>query len=156
MKALRWSSIEGCEVYVDVVKFKGHENIKATHKTTLEITKEDYLTPRGDCIIGVSASKGLSDLRPEVKQALKSSKSRVFLLIVDAEGNYDVISGVGDPRLELSDPTRIIVRKSNYISPNTLFINADKAAKDLNVNIIRNLRSGSQAIALIVVLTCKN
>ncbi len=138
------------------MRFKGHENIKATHKTTLEITREDYLTPRGDCIIGVSANKGLKDLRPEVKQALKSPNSKAFLLIVDEIGNYDIISGVGDPRLELSDPTRIIVRRSNYIASNTLFINADKAAKDLNANVIRSLKNGAWALALILVLVCKD
>ncbi len=33
----------------------GHPNIKATHVKTLEITKDDGLSERGDCIIGIKA-----------------------------------------------------------------------------------------------------
>ncbi|HIP75502.1 MAG TPA: DUF371 domain-containing protein, partial [Thermococcus paralvinellae] len=42
----------------EIIHCYGHENIKATHKSTLEITKEDFLTPRGDCIICIKADKG--------------------------------------------------------------------------------------------------
>jgi hypothetical protein len=26
---------------------RGHENVRATHATTIEVTKEEHLTPRG-------------------------------------------------------------------------------------------------------------
>ena len=33
----------------------GHENILATHKNTLEFTKDDFVTKTGDCIVGISS-----------------------------------------------------------------------------------------------------
>ena len=33
----------------------GHKNITANHKTTLEFTKENSVTKKGDCIIGVNS-----------------------------------------------------------------------------------------------------
>ena len=40
---------------MEIVIARGHPNIRATHKTTLEVTKEKELSPRGDCIIGICA-----------------------------------------------------------------------------------------------------
>ncbi|MGB9674949.1 MAG: DUF371 domain-containing protein, partial [Nanopusillaceae archaeon] len=39
-----------------VINVKGHKLVKATHKSTLEITKDNFLTERGDCIIGINSS----------------------------------------------------------------------------------------------------
>jgi hypothetical protein len=135
---------------LDVVSFKGHPNVRATHRTTLEITKENYLTPRGDCIIGVSADKGLADLNQELKQIIRSRDSVILVLLVDELGEYDLIVGKGDPRLELSDDRRIIIRKSTHISRNTLAINSTKSAADIKRSLIENLRRGVGARAYIV------
>ena len=40
----------------------GHENIMCTHRTTIEITRDKNMSKRGDCIIGVNASKACIDL----------------------------------------------------------------------------------------------
>ncbi|MCD6301577.1 MAG: DUF371 domain-containing protein, partial [Staphylothermus sp.] len=58
-------------VVVDVLYGRGHPNIRATHKTTLEITKEPHVTPRGDCIIAVNATKATKDLDPELKNIIR-------------------------------------------------------------------------------------
>ncbi|MCK5388859.1 MAG: DUF371 domain-containing protein, partial [Candidatus Thorarchaeota archaeon] len=46
-----------------LVRFKayGHENVIGEHKTTVEITTEDYLTKQGTCIVGMEANQKLSD-----------------------------------------------------------------------------------------------
>ncbi|HIP58595.1 MAG TPA: DUF371 domain-containing protein, partial [Archaeoglobus profundus] len=36
----------------EVITAWGHPNITAKHRTTLEITKDEELSIRGDCIIG--------------------------------------------------------------------------------------------------------
>ena len=41
----------------------GHKNVRGTHKTTFEITKDKDLTERGTCIIGVNASYDLDELK---------------------------------------------------------------------------------------------
>ena len=57
----------------DEVIFYGHPNIRSLHAKTIEITKDEHLTPRGDCIIGVKANKACADLDESFKHRLKSN-----------------------------------------------------------------------------------
>lgn len=138
---------------IDVVSFRGHPNVRATHETTFEITRETYLTPRGDCIIGVGADKGLADLNQELKQVIRSENSLVIVLLIDELGEYDLVLGRGDPRLELSDEKKIIVRKSTYVSRDTLAVSSSKSATDLKRSLIEDLKRGVSARAYIIGLT---
>ncbi len=135
---------------MEIVCFRGHKNIRATHPTTFEITREDYLTPRGDCIIGVCASKGLKDFRREFKEIALSDDALVLIILVSELGNYDVIRAYGSSKLTYEDPTRIIVRKSNYTSPSTIAVRADKAAKDLNRDLINDFKKGLNGLAIFI------
>ncbi len=122
---------------------EGHANIKATHTTTLELTKENYLTPRGDCIIGINSEIALADLPEWLKQDIWSGKR--ILLVVCVDNLCDSIIGYGDPGLTLSDQTRIIIRRSNYKDHKTLMIRSNKSAKDIDRKIIEKLRQGKKA-----------
>ena len=51
----------------------------------------------------------------------------------------------GDPRLELSHPSDIVVRRSDFISGRTLAVHADAAAKDIPRDMVRLLRDPSTA-----------
>jgi len=135
----------------EVVRFRGHPNVRATHTTTFEITKEDYLTPRGDCIIGVSADKSLADFNDTFKKLVASDRSTLVIVIAVEGVGHDIVVARGSPNLTYSDETRIIVRKSAYTSPNTAGIRASKAAADLNKNLINGLREGKEGIALFFV-----
>ena len=120
------------------VEFKGHPNITAKHKTTLEITKEPHLTLRGDCIIGVSSSASVKDLPELIKSEIKSGKRIDFYLIV---GNLSFnFFGYGHSDLSLSHPTDIVIRKSSFISDRTLAIKSSAAAKDIPRNIVELLQ----------------
>ena len=57
----------------DVIEFRGHKSIRATHKTTFEITTDHHLTENGDCIVGVGASKGCSQLDERVRSLIMRS-----------------------------------------------------------------------------------
>lgn len=138
----------------EVVRFRGHVNIRASHRTTLEITKDSHLTPRGDCIVGVSADKALGEFSERFKEIARSPGSRIILLIADERGNHDVIIGEGHPDLSFSDPKKIIVRKSSYAAPNTVMIRADKAARDISRDLVSTLRNGSRGIALFIAIRC--
>ncbi len=135
----------------EVVRFRGHPNVRATHTTTFEITKEDYLTPRGDCIIGVSADKSLADFNDTFKKLAASDRSTLVIVIAVEGIGHDVIVARGSSNLTYSDKTKIIVRKSAYTSPNTAGIRASKAAADLNKNLINGLRKGKEGIALFLI-----
>lgn len=128
---------------VEIIYARGHPNILATHKSTLEITKENYLTKRGDCVIGINADKSVSDLNPVLKKIIKMPQSKITL-ILESEGIKDEIHGSGDPRLTLSNPLSMVIRKSGYISDRTLMIYSDKAAIDIRrdlINVLRDVKS---------------
>lgn len=137
---------------VEIVKFKGHKNVKATHRTTIEITREPELTPRGDCIIGVSADKGPRDFNPRFKEMIKVPGATVIALLLTERGDADFIKGFGDPGLSLSDPNRIIIRKSSYVAPNTVMVRASKAARSLNRSLVENLQKECRGLAVFVVI----
>lgn len=136
------------EIYVDRILAKGHKNIRATHGKTLEITREDHLTPRGDCIVAVSADKALRDLDPSLRDRIKRGWPVAVLITVN--NLWDIAIGHGDPGLELSDPVRIVVRKSTYISPNTLMIRSSKAASDLRRDLIDLLKRGENTTIYVI------
>ena len=53
---------------LDIIYAYGHKNISCMHQTTIEITKVEALSERGDCILAVRASKGCFDLNHELKK----------------------------------------------------------------------------------------
>lgn len=136
----------------EVILAFGHKNIQATHPTTLEITKEETLTKRGDCIIAVSADKALADLNVDFKDYLRKENARISLLI-EAGKIADVINAFGSPKLILAHPTDMVVRKSNYICSRTLAIQADKAAIDLPRKLVEKLKNPEQKVK--ITLTAK-
>ena len=129
---------------VFVIIAKGHPNIKSTHKTTLEITKENHLTPRGDCILGISANKSMKDFSEEFKEKIRNSNKITVEIIVD--DLKEIITGKGHKDLILNHPTDIVIRRSKYICPRTLFINADKGAKDINRKLVNKLKDSHDLI----------
>ncbi len=138
---------------MEVFKVRGHRNVRATHERSLEFTKEDFLTERGDCIVGVSSTKALKDFNNSFKELVRRPTSLVVTLIIGANGSYDIVVGRGSGGLTYEDDVRIIIRKSNYVSGNTAAINSDKAAKDLNRGLIKYLRrDGSEALVIMLVV----
>jgi len=122
-----------------VVKFHGHPMVRSAHPTTIEVTTEEHLTPRGDCIIGVGASAGCAQLDERVKEGLRRKGSRVTIRIAVGARSF-VVKAEGDPRLELKHPRDIVIRKSDYASDRTLAVHADAAAKDIPRDMVRLLR----------------
>ena len=131
----------------EVIFAFGHENIKALHNSTLEITKERHLSKQGDCIIAVAADKGLVDLNPEFKKILSQNQSRITMLI-EAGGVIDCLYAFGDSRLILSHPTDIVLRKSSYVCDRTLAIKASKAARNLSRQLLEELKKPKQDIKI--------
>ncbi len=134
----------------EVVHCRGHENVKATHKSTLEFTKENYLTPRGDCIICVSADKALKDLSDKFKEALKrGAKLRIVIRAGDVE---DEVIAYGSPNLELESPVSMVIRKSDYIDGRTLAIRANKSAKDLKRELVELLQNPETEVTVELII----
>lgn len=142
----------GC-ISWEFFKVRGHKNVRALHERSLEFTKEDFLTERGDCIVGVSSTKALRDFNQLFKELARRSSSLIITLIVGMNGEYDVVVGRGGEGLTYSDDVRIIIRKSDYVSGNTAAVRADKAARDLSRGLVNYLRrDGSEALVLMLVV----
>lgn len=133
----------------EIILAYGHENIQATHKSTLEITRESQLSKKGDCIIAVAADKGLADLSLEFKESLRRKNTKITMLIEAGEA-IEMVNALGSPKLILTHPTDIVVRKSSYICSRTLAIKADKAAYDLSRVLAKKLRNPKQKVKIIL------
>lgn len=120
---------------------KGHENVTSNHKSTFEITKDPEIGPTADCIIGVDMDRTMLNFHKELKDRIADSNAKITV-ILDTENGHDEITGFGHEDLTLTHPTDIVIRKSDYICPRTLMIGADKAARDLDENLIHDLKNG--------------
>lgn len=120
---------------------KGHENVTSNHKSTFEITKDPEIGPTADCIIGVDMDRTMLNFPQELKDRISDSNAKITV-ILDTENGHDEITGFGHEDLTLTHPTDIVIRKSDYICPRTLMIGADKAARDLDENLIHDLKNG--------------
>ncbi|MCS7114592.1 MAG: DUF371 domain-containing protein [Nitrososphaerota archaeon] len=131
----------------EVVIAYGHENVQASHKSTFAITKEKWLSKRGDCIIAVSAEKGLNELSERFRESLRRAGSKLVVLI-EAGGLSDVVVAYGSPLLVLAHPTDMVVRKSSYICNRTLAVYADKAACNLSRELVKKLKNPNTEVRI--------
>jgi len=118
----------------------GHVNVSGYHRTTVEITTEDFLTQKGTCIIGVRAEKSLKDIPPEIKALVTSEKTKIILRL--KVGSFkEEVTGRGDPGLTYLNTVSMVARKSSFACDRTLMIGADKAASDLDRAFVDALRN---------------
>ncbi|HEX6253277.1 MAG TPA: DUF371 domain-containing protein [Nitrososphaera sp.] len=123
----------------DEVTFYGHPNIRSLHAKTIEITKDEHLTPKGDCIIGVKANKACADLDESFKHRLKSNSSVVRIEIMIGDESF-LILGMGDERLSMLNAHDIVIRKTNFVCPRTMSVLCDKASSDLPRKLVSMLQ----------------
>ena len=120
------------------IKAKGHENVLSLHKSTFEITKDKDLSLSGDCIIGLDIDKSMEDFPEEFKEKLANDDTKVIVELKTPNAS-DTIEGYGHHDLTLSHPTDIVCRKSTFVCSRTLMIKSNKAAIDLNRDLIKDL-----------------
>jgi hypothetical protein len=124
---------------VEVLYAWGHPNVIAKHQTTFEVTKHSDLTKRGDCVLAVRASKGPADLSSKFKNLCKQEEARIMVEL-SAAGIVESVQGRGSPGLTLAHSSEFVGRKSTYVSDRTLMVRADKAASDIDRELIRALK----------------
>ena len=113
------------------IKSKGHRNVSSMHKSTFEITKDLEIGPAADCIIGVDM---------EFKNKIANSNTRIAVLL-DTPNAHDEIIGFGHEDLTLTHSTDIVCRTSEFTCPRTLMIKSSKAARDLDSQLIADLKN---------------
>jgi len=118
-------------------------NVRATHRSTLEFTKDTHLTRTGDCILAISTEKGLMDLNDGFKESLRRPNAKLTITI-EVNGITEQILAQGSPNLLLSHPSDMVIRKSSHVDSRTLAVGADKAARDLSRALVEKLRNPKQ------------
>ncbi len=140
----------GKQIKENILAF-GDENIQAIHPTTLMFTKDESISSAGDCIVAVAADKALADLTQKFKDNLRIANAKLTI-IIEAAGLREQINASGSPKLILSHPNDIVVRKSSYISNRTLAISADKSSNNLSRELIAKLKNPKQKINITLIV----
>ncbi len=123
---------------LDTIKAYGHKNVQCCHKTTIEITKDNFLTKKGNCILGINASKACSDLNLELRNYIKNGKK--IKVIIKGKSVSDSFYGYGNKNLSLKDTDDLVFRKSDYICDRTILIKCTKSSDDLSRDLIKEIR----------------
>ena len=126
---------------------KGHKNISATHKTTFEFAKEPSLSKRGNCIVAIKSTKSGVDFPIDFKKIVKHKEAKIRI-IIETDNIKEKIIAFGDPKLQLSHQTDLVVRKSNFVCNRTLAVRADKSSADFSREIIEKLKDPNQNIKI--------
>jgi hypothetical protein len=133
----------------DTITFNGHQNVRATHKTTLEVTREPHLTTVGNCIVGVKANKACSDLQDGLRKILKSDDSMIEA-IIEIEGESFHLNGEGSSKLSLRSEKDMVFRTSAFICTRTVAIHCSASAADLPGHMVELLRDTKTRGKLII------
>ncbi|MFN3803771.1 MAG: DUF371 domain-containing protein [Pyrobaculum sp.] len=119
---------------------RGHPNVTAKNRQTLEITKDPYVTKRGDCIVACCAEKAAGELGEELLHAL-ARPGRVAL-IIDTGSVWDYVEGL-TPLTAPTSTWRIVARRSAYVDSSTVAIAINKAAAGLRRELVKILKEGA-------------
>jgi len=117
----------------------------ATHRNTLEFTKDKNLTLKGDCIVGINADFDIVEL----KNFIKNCSSKKITITIEADGKVkEKITAEINPNFD--DWHEIVIRKTDFISKRTFAVKADKAAIDIDRKLADFLRKESNKITVIL------
>ena len=126
----------------------GHSNILATHKTTLEFTKDKEISKRGNCIVGANADFELS----KIKEFIKNSKNNKILITIETISKITKIKEtiLAEINPSFNSDEELVIRKTDFLSDRTFAINADKSAFELDRGLIGFLRGNGDNVRVSV------
>lgn len=128
----------------ETITAHGHEHVQATHESTVEFTSDDWLTPAGDCILGIEADQVPADFDPAFVDAAQSADAEITATI-EAGDHSQTIAGRGHPELTFDDDRSMVARTSTYTDDRTVMIDADAAAADIDRGLVAALADGATA-----------
>ena len=123
----------------------GHPNILATHKITLEITKDSELTKNGDCIVAVRADFSMRELQRVIDNCGDGGK---ISLLIECAGMKEELTAVVNK--DFSSDHDIVLRRGSFLSERTLGIQADRAAADMGRKLVEKLKSPDSIVSVTV------
>ena len=124
-----------------MVRATGHENVTARHGSTFEVTTDDFLTPAGDCILGIEADAAPADFDDDFVTACRDAEATITARF-EAGGHVATVTGRGHPDLTFADGRSLVGRTSDYVDDRTVMVDADAAAGDLDRGLVAALAGG--------------
>jgi hypothetical protein len=124
------------------VRASGHENVTAEHGSTFEVTSDDWLTPAGDCILGVEADTVPAAFDEAFVEACRS-RTATITATLRADGYEQVVEGRGHPDLTFDGDRSAVCRTSTHVDDRTVMVEADAAAADLDRELVAALADGA-------------
>lgn len=132
----------------EVVHAHGHENVTGTHPSTFEVTRDDHLTPAGDCILAVDADRAPADLDADFVSACRDTEAAIEATL--RVGSRTVtVTGRGDPDLSFASDRSLVARTSTYVDDRTVMVGASHAAGDFDRDVVDALAGGA-AVELVL------
>lgn len=134
---------------------RGHLNIRATHKSTIEFTKDEMLSLKGDCIIGVEASFTEEDVQRFIREVSEGAGSpralvrlSIELFLNHSTEPKERITAVLNPGF--SHPREMVIRMGDFHSERTLGIRASKAAAHLDRALVKELQNPAAKMWVVI------
>jgi len=134
----------------EIIRARGHEHVAATHESTFEVTTDDWLTPAGDCIVGVEADRSPADFDDDFVAACRDPATAITLTLETADAR-DEIRARGHPDLTFESDRSAVVRTSTYVDDRTVAVGAGAAAADLNRDLVAALADGADLTVTLTV-----
>jgi hypothetical protein len=119
----------------------GHENITAEHTSTFEFTSDDWLTPAGDCILGIEAAPVPAAFDDRFVEACQS-ESATITATIRVGSHEQTIEGRGHPELRFESDRSMVGRTSEYVDDRTVMVGADTPAAGIDRGIVAALADG--------------
>lgn len=142
MNGAKYSLWKGATVK-EIVHARGHEHVTATHESTFEVTTDDFLTPAGDCILGIEADRAPEDFDSGFVDACRSADATITATMETTD--YEArITGRGHPDLTFESERSAVCRTSTYVDDRTVMVEADRAANGIDRDLVRALANGAK------------
>lgn len=125
------------------IRARGHEHVTARHGSTLEVTTDEWLTPAGDCIVGVGADRGPAEFDSRFVDACRTDDVGIHIELT-AGPHRETIAAKGSRDLTFGSDRSAVVRTSEYVDDRTVAIDAGAAACDLDRDLIAALADGTE------------
>jgi hypothetical protein len=126
----------------EVICATGHEHVSAAHTSTFEVTTDDFLTPAGDCILGIEADRAPADFDPAFVEACRDADATITATFA-ADGHRQTVTGRGDPELTFESDRSAVGRTSDYVDDRTVLVGAEFAAEGFDRDLVAALAGGA-------------
>ena len=124
----------------------GHPNVLGTHKTTLEFTKDEEITLKGDCIVGVKADFDID----EIKKFIKRLQNKRITIIIETSDRKILEKIAAELNPGFNSDKEFVIRKTDFVSERTFAIKSNKAAFDLKRELISYLKDKKSKVSVII------